>query len=114
MTSGFNVNIEALRSYSGKLAENKTAVGKVSGLVDEADVGDESWGVVGIFVKQSYTEMLSDLKNLMTEMENGLQSASDKISTAAQSYQDAEDGHQRSLSAISGEVEQATVKTIET
>lgn len=110
--SGFNVNIEALHQYSRKLASHKSAVNKVSGLVDQADVGDESWGVVGWFVKQSYTDMLSDLKDLMTEMENGLQSASDKINAAAKHYQEAEDGYQSELKRIASDVEKATVKTI--
>ncbi|CAM2868870.1 type VII secretion target [Saccharomonospora xinjiangensis] len=110
--TGFSVNIDALHQYSQKLASHRSAVNKVTGLVDEADVGDESWGIVGLFVKQTYTDMLGDLKDLMTEMENGLQSASDKISSAAKQYQDAEDGYQSNLKRISSDVERATIKTV--
>lgn len=110
--NGFNVNIEALSRYSQKLAEHRTSVSDVRGKVDEADVGDESWGVVGFFVQQDYTDLLARLKEMMTEMENGLQSASDKVSTAARLYQEAEDGHQQSLSTITGSIESTTVNEL--
>ncbi|WP_026453578.1 hypothetical protein [Saccharomonospora iraqiensis] len=111
--NGFNVNIEALNSYSQKLAEHRTSVGEVHGKIDEADVGDEAWGVVGLFVKQDYSDLLERLKGLMTEMENGLQAASEKVGTAARLYQEAEDGHQRSLSTITGSIESTTVNQLE-
>ncbi|TQJ03215.1 ESX-1 secretion-associated protein [Amycolatopsis cihanbeyliensis] len=91
MSGGFTVNEDELRTYAGKLADQKGTAGDIAGLVDTADVGDESWGVVGIFVKGKYTEMLGDLKDLCTDLQNGLQSGSDKFTQAADGYRQHED-----------------------
>ncbi|OQO91054.1 hypothetical protein B1813_16305 [Saccharomonospora piscinae] len=110
--SGFNVNPDALEAYSEKLAGDKAAVTDVSGLVREADVGDESWGIVGLFVKQSYSEMLGDLTSLMSDMENGLQSASDKFRAAAGRYRSTDEAHQRVLRDIARELHSTAIRDI--
>lgn len=88
---GFTVDMAGIRDYSGKLSDDKKLVSEVSGLVDQSDVGDESWGVVGLFVKHEYTEMLGDLKDLLAEMDEGLQSGADKMTECAEVYQTIED-----------------------
>lgn len=102
----FTVKPDTLHEYSRELAGNKSAVSQVIGMVDQADVGDESWGLVGLAVKQKYTAMLTDLKDLLSEMENGLQSASDKMTGAAQAYQEAEAECQRVLQQITEALDQ--------
>lgn len=109
---GFNVDIHALNEYSRTLAQHRSAVTKTSGLVDQADVSNESWGVVGLFVKQEYSDMLSDLKDLMSEMEAGIQTASEKIGRAAERYQENEDETQRILQKTATDLEKATVKEV--
>lgn len=89
--TGFVVDEDELRAYAGKLVEQKGVSSNIAGLVDEADVGDQSWGVVGIFVKDQYTQTLADLKELFTDLQEGLQSASDKFSGAADNYRLHED-----------------------
>lgn len=98
--TGFKVDLDALDNYSRQLADNKSSVTRVAGLVNQADVGDRSWGIVGLFVEHSYTEMLGDLKELMTELENGVQSASDKTGAAAQRYRSADEETLRFLTEI--------------
>jgi hypothetical protein len=98
--AGFKVNIDALHKYAGELRGDRSAVGRVGGLVAKADVGDKSWGVVGLFVKEQYSGMVSDLKDLMTEMEAGLLTAADKISTTSRRYQEVEDAHRKKLTEI--------------
>ncbi|SFQ63202.1 Excreted virulence factor EspC, type VII ESX diderm [Amycolatopsis arida] len=109
---GYRVELEALRRYSRDLAGNKTAVNRVSGLVGQADVGNESWGVVGLFVKERYTDMLTDLKELLTEVETGLQSASDKIGKAAEMYQEADERHRKALAKIVEEFDATVIREI--
>ncbi|WP_434451615.1 WXG100 family type VII secretion target [Lentzea sp. E54] len=89
--SGFEVEPEELTAFAGKLDGHKSTAGAIAGLVDKADVGDKSWGIVGLFVKDEYDQMLGDLKELMTELQNGLQSAGDKFRGTAQDYQNHED-----------------------
>ncbi|WP_020662813.1 hypothetical protein [Amycolatopsis benzoatilytica] len=103
--SGYQVQTAKLYEYSHQLAGNKTAVAGVKGKVDQADVGNQSWGVVGIFVKHMYTDLLGEMKDLLTDMENGLQSASDKIKRAGEFYDQTEDDHCRSWKDVMGQLD---------
>jgi hypothetical protein len=87
----FNVNLGGLDTYSGTMAGDKALVSEVSGLVAQSDVGDQSWGIVGIFVKSKYTEMLGDLNSLLTDMSDGLQAGADKMTETAKAYRDIEE-----------------------
>ncbi len=100
MAEGHAVVIEALRTYSGKLAGDVQVSNEIAGLVRQADVGDESWGVVGLFVKHEYTNMLTDLQDLMIEMSAGLTAASEKLGNAANVYERNEDDNVQSLNEI--------------
>ncbi|EHR48981.1 Protein of unknown function (DUF2580) [Saccharomonospora marina XMU15] len=103
--TGFNVDSEELRTYSGKLAGQKATAGEIAGLVDTADVGDKSWGIVGVFVKDNYTEMLGDLKELFTSLQDGFQSAADKFARAADGYQQHEDAVKQLLNGVKFEID---------
>jgi len=109
---GYNVNIAALNKYSSDLLANKDSVANVTGKVGEADVSDKSWGLVGLFVKEKYTDMLGDLKDLLNQMEDGLQSASEKIGAAAEAYQDTEDQHKQGLSEIVKQLDDVVVRDL--
>ncbi|WP_236789512.1 hypothetical protein [Amycolatopsis sp. GM8] len=100
MSGGHAVVVKALRDYSGQLSGDIAVPKEIHGLVGSSDVGDESWGVVGIFVKGKYTDMLGDLKDLLGEMANGLQAASEKFDLAANAY----DGHENDSKQLLGEV----------
>ncbi|KAA9162929.1 ESX-1 secretion-associated protein [Amycolatopsis acidicola] len=100
MGTGHAVVVAALREYSGKLDGDVAVPKEVSGLVDQSDVGDKSWGVVGLFVKEKYTDMLGDLKDLLTEMGAGLQAASQKFGSAANAYEQHEDDSKQLLGEI--------------
>lgn len=88
--SGFSVNPEELLEYADKLQGHLGFAGQVAGLADKSDVGDKSWGVVGIFVKQQYTEMLGDFKDTLTAMTEGLDSGAEKFRDTAKGYADQE------------------------
>jgi arginine decarboxylase-like protein len=91
MPNGFEVSVNGVRDYSGALADDKALVSEIDGLVGQADVGNESWGIVGLFVHGKYTEMLGDLKSLLGDMSDGLQAGSDKMTETADVYQSVED-----------------------
>lgn len=109
---GYSVDIAALTKYSGELKATKDAVSKVSGQVAESDVGDKSWGIVGLFVKHRYTDLLEDLTDLLKEMETGLDAASSKIGSAAKAYQDKEDEHEKRLSLIVKQLDDVIVRDL--
>ena len=88
--SGFSVNPEELREYASKLDGHRTTASAIKGLVDKADVSNKSWGVVGLFVFDTYKDLLSDLKDTFQAMEEGLESGAGKLRDTAQGYADQE------------------------
>ncbi|WP_033436376.1 hypothetical protein [Saccharothrix sp. NRRL B-16314] len=90
MSGGFDVNVEELRQFAGKLDGHRGTAAEIAGLVAKADVSDKSWGVVGLFVKSQYTQMLGDLGDLFQALQDGLQSGADKFNGAAQDYDEQE------------------------
>jgi hypothetical protein len=103
--TGFDVNADELRQYASKLAAQHTTAGQIAGLVDKADVTDKSWGVVGLFVKQNYTHMLAELKDLFGDLQEGLQSGSEKFQHAAEGYQAQEAAVKNLLSGLKIEID---------
>jgi hypothetical protein len=103
--NGFSVSEEELRAYAGKLSGETATVDEVKGLVSTADVGDQSWGIVGLFVKDEYSQLLGDLNDLLVDMRNGYQSGADKFNRAAEGYQAAEDRIQQLLNGFKVKIE---------
>jgi hypothetical protein len=85
---GFHVDLKGIDGHATKLTGDMDLVTEVSGLVAQSDVGDQSWGVVGLFVKSKYTEMLGDLNELLGDMKEGLRSGAEKMTACAQTYRD--------------------------
>lgn len=98
--SGFDVNPQELRTFAGKLDGHRGTAAEIAGLVAKADVGDKSWGVVGLFVKDDYTRMLGDLNDLFQALQDGLQSGADKFNGAAQDYDEQEDAVKQLLNGL--------------
>ena len=66
----------------------------------QADVGDRSWGVVGLFTKQGYTDTLHKLQELMDAVNQGLETAAGKMTDAAGVYQGVEADHETMLNGL--------------
>jgi hypothetical protein len=105
MSGGFEVSTRELREFAGKLGGHRGTAGEIAGLVAKADVGDKSWGVVGLFVKDNYTQMLADLNDLFTDLQEGLQSATDKFNGAAQDYEEHEQAVKELFNGLQVELE---------
>jgi hypothetical protein len=103
--TGFEVNSGELWQFAGKLDAQHSTAGQIAGLVDKADVTDRSWGVVGLFVKDNYTQLLADLKDLFIDLQESLQSGSDKFRSAAEGYQQQEDAVKKLLDGLKIEIE---------
>ena len=98
--AGHAVVVDALRQYSGKLSGDVQVPTELAQLTRQADVGNESWGIVGLFVKSKYTEMLGDLQDMFTEMANGLTAAAEKLGGAAEIYDKYENDTTKGLNDI--------------
>jgi hypothetical protein len=83
---GLHVDVAALTAYAGQLGFYETETDKFSRLVDQADVTDEAWGVMGAWAKQSYADRLDELRSLMADMKQGVASLATKISDTAAVY----------------------------
>ena len=83
---GYAVDTAALKTYGNNLSYYSSEADKFGNLVDQADVSNESWGVIGLFVKQTYTEKLTELRELLNEMKEGVEALTDKIGQAANIY----------------------------
>ncbi|MEU7784142.1 MULTISPECIES: hypothetical protein [unclassified Amycolatopsis] len=100
-TGGYQVEVDALHKYVGVLGQYKDQGAKFTEKVGQSDVGDKSWGVVGLFTKHGYDETLRELRDLLASMAEGLTSAQGKFTDAANVYQGTEDDHK----AFFGQVE---------
>ncbi|WP_156753281.1 hypothetical protein [Actinokineospora pegani] len=85
------VYAEALSAYSTQLGYYDQEAGKFGGLVDEADVSNEAWGVMGAFAKSGYTERLTELRSLLEEMKQGVEQIQTAMRDTAAIYQGTED-----------------------
>ncbi|MDQ2588571.1 WXG100 family type VII secretion target [Saccharothrix yanglingensis] len=103
--SGFEVSPDELRVFAGKLDGHRATAAEIAGLAAKADVSNKSWGVVGLFVKDNYTQMLNDLNELFTAMQEGLQSGADKFTGAAQDYADQEEAVKQLLNGLQIELD---------
>lgn len=88
---GYAVNVPALRTYGKNLSFYEDEAAAFGRLVDQADVTNESWGLIGLAVKGQYTDKLRELRELLDTMSKGVQTFSDKINTAGDIYHGAED-----------------------
>ncbi|HEX7302351.1 ESX-1 secretion-associated protein [Lentzea sp.] len=102
--SGFDVNPDELVQFAGTLDGHRNRTAEIAGLVAKADVGDKSWGLYGLFVKDDYTRMLADLKDLFTDMQNGLQSGADKFRGTAQGYAHQEEALKKIFDGLQVEI----------
>ncbi|MFK0243385.1 WXG100 family type VII secretion target [Amycolatopsis azurea] len=100
VNGGYEVDPAALRRYSGELGNYGGQTGKLKEMVGQADVGNESWGLVGLFTKDGYTQTLQSLKSLMEAMAKGLDSAGSKMTQAADIYQGIEEDHVTTFNKI--------------
>ncbi|WP_020668432.1 hypothetical protein [Amycolatopsis nigrescens] len=98
--TGFNVDVKALQSYVKNIGDYQKQAGKISDLVGQADVGDESWGVVGLFTKGKYTEALGQFTALLHNMQEGLKSAAEKFGAGSSAYHEYEDEVRKLLEGV--------------
>ncbi|MEV6442084.1 hypothetical protein [Amycolatopsis sp. NPDC051716] len=97
---GYRVEVDALHKYAGELGKYREQGTKITEKVAQADVGDKSWGVVGLFTKSGYDDTLRELQALLASISDGLASAQAKLTDAANVYQGVEDDHKTSFGQV--------------
>jgi hypothetical protein len=88
---GTEVTVAALTAYTQQLGYYGDEADKFGSLVDEADVTNEAWGVVGEWAKKSYTDRLGELRSLLVDMKEGVESLTEKLNQTAAIYQGTEE-----------------------
>lgn len=100
MSEGFAVDVAALRNYRSDLSRYEEQTARLSGQVAEADVTNESWGVVGLFVLEQYNETLGKLREHLAQMAGFLGAVGERVHETANSYQRDELETERRLAAL--------------
>jgi hypothetical protein len=88
---GTHVDLSALTNYSSQLGYYSSEADRFGAVIDQADVTDEAWGLIGIWAKQSYTDRLSELRSLLAEMKEGVGDLTTKVTDSVAVYQGNED-----------------------
>jgi len=104
---GHEVDVAALRDYAGNIGSYREQTAKFGEFVSQTDVGDKSWGLIGLATKSQYTNSLATLRELLGKMADGLDSIAEKVKTAADGYQDADSEFGRMLTEILDEINDA-------
>ena len=92
--SGIGVEVGELKAFVGTLDFYESESNKFDALVERANgVSNESWGLIGLFVKDTYTRQLDVLRGLVDDMTEAIGAMSDKIAEAAQVYESTEQDH---------------------
>ncbi|MEV5712555.1 hypothetical protein AB0L41_01595 [Amycolatopsis mediterranei] len=91
MTEGIQTNVGAISAYAKQLPFYEQEADKFGAKIDAADVTNEAWGLVGLFAKQGYTDRLAELRSLLTDLKDGVDGFTTKLTKAAEMYQGAED-----------------------
>ncbi|MYW94714.1 hypothetical protein G3I59_30000 [Amycolatopsis rubida] len=82
----FKTNTTTLQDYGTGLGHYKDEAGKFGTLISTADVGDKSWGLIGLVAKQMYTSKLGDLRQLLEAMKAGTDALTEKMGKASEIY----------------------------
>jgi hypothetical protein len=90
---GIQVDVAALTAYAGQLGYYGDEADKFGSLVDQADVTNEAWGVMGAWAKKSYTDRLGELRSLLADMKEGVETLAAKLNDTAAVYQGVEEDH---------------------
>jgi uncharacterized protein YukE len=88
---GIQVDVPALTAYAKQLGYYETEADNFGRLVDQADVTNEAWGIMGAWAKKAYVDRLTELRSLLEEMKQGVEGLSTKITDTATVYQGLED-----------------------
>jgi hypothetical protein len=85
------VDVPALTAYARQLGFYTSEADKFGRLIDTADVTNEAWGIMGVWAKKSYSDHLSELRDLLAEMKEGVETLTTKMNDTAEVYQGNED-----------------------
>jgi hypothetical protein len=105
MSDGIQTNIAAISAYARQLPYYEQEADKFGAKIDAADVTDEAWGLVGLFAKQGYTERLTELRSLLTDLKDGVDGFTTKLTRAAEMYQGVEDAGKVTFGRYEAEID---------
>lgn len=107
LPAGFDVDVPSLRALVDDLGNYEGQTGRVREVIGQASqvVGDTSWGVVGLFTKEKFTERVAQLQEFTRSAEEYLGSVDDRLRAAADIYDQLDSSAKEQLDAIAKDVE---------
>jgi hypothetical protein len=105
MTEGIQTNVGAISAYAKQLPFYEQEADKFGAKIDAADVTNEAWGLVGLWAKQGYTDRLTELRSLLTDLKDGVDGFTTKLTKAAEMYQGMEDAGKIAFGRYEAEID---------
>ena len=105
MTDGIQTNVGAISAYAKQLPFYEQEADKFGAKIDAADVTNEAWGLVGLWAKQGYTDRLAELRSLLTDLKDGVDGFTTKLTKAAEMYQGTEDAGKVAFGRYEAEID---------
>ncbi|MDQ0377562.1 type VII secretion target [Amycolatopsis thermophila] len=108
MSGGFSVDIAALRKTAAAAAAQTERVSALRQAVNDADVPEVSWGLVGLpTVFPFYQDMLGQLTDHLSQMTEGYRAIGAKLTKAADAYAAMDDGVVAAFEGVGEELDEA-------
>lgn len=101
MTGWFDVDPRALRTYADDLGRYAGQAKQFSDQVAQADVGDASWGIVGLFTKEKYDETIGNLQEFLRSAEGYAIGLDERMRAAGDTYDELDGAARASLDELS-------------
>ncbi|MHA6801344.1 hypothetical protein [Bounagaea algeriensis] len=98
--NGFNAPTEAIDKTGQEVKGLADTAGGIEQNSSRAEVSDSAWGMIGMFVKSDYDDLLQQFSEHLGEVKEGIEKAGDTFQEIAQDYDETDRSHQQSIQTI--------------
>lgn len=104
MTGHFDVDAAALKLYADTMSRYAGQTKAFGEAISQADVGDASWGVVGLFAKDKYTETIENLHEFVRSAEGFAHGLEERMRRAGVAYDEMDGTTVQQMAALTKRV----------
>ncbi|GAB2746360.1 hypothetical protein GCM10027174_20420 [Salinifilum aidingensis] len=98
--NGFNAPTEAIDNTGQEIKGLEDKAGTIKDKSSEAEVADTAWGVVGLFVKSDYDDLLQQVDDHLDQIKQGIADIGDKLTETAKDYDEVDRAHQDAIQQV--------------
>lgn len=104
MTGTFDVDAAALKFYADTMSRYAGQTKAFGEAIGQADVGDASWGVVGLFAKDKYTDTIENLHEFVRSAEGFANGLEERMRAAGVAYDEMDGTTVQQMAALTKRV----------